>query len=200
MTINVDTATTPQRLQHEAEAAARSGNLRAHKYESPDAPYMPSHSGMSLGRGIQGLARARISRIFFSNLGEGRFHRKFYAIWARFRLSNDQRQLREISHFLIPSWPTSSSRCVSPTQAPEPQPAARHPRGRRRAAAAADCCPPRRRSHPCRLYRRAPCVPPLKIAQSCNFRVSFQGFRSSRSVEFLCNYHAIWAQKIEIMQ
>ena len=29
VTINVDTATTPQRLQHEAEAAARSGNLRA---------------------------------------------------------------------------------------------------------------------------------------------------------------------------
>ena len=55
VTINVDTANTPQRLQHEAEVAARSGNLRAQvRVPSPDAPYMPSHSGMSLGRGIQG--------------------------------------------------------------------------------------------------------------------------------------------------
>ena len=42
--------------------------------------------------GAPNLALARISRIFFSNLGERWFHRKFYAIWARFRLSNDQRQ------------------------------------------------------------------------------------------------------------
>ena len=51
VTINIDTAHTPQRLQHEAEAAARSGDLTERKCASPGAPYMPSHSGMSLGWG-----------------------------------------------------------------------------------------------------------------------------------------------------
>ena len=36
VTLNVDTATTPQRLQHEAEAAARSGDLRAHAPETSE--------------------------------------------------------------------------------------------------------------------------------------------------------------------
>ena len=54
VTISVDTANTPQRLQHEAEAAARSGDLRAQVRVPGRAVYMPAHSGMSLGRGIQG--------------------------------------------------------------------------------------------------------------------------------------------------
>ena len=88
-----------------------------------------AHAGYSLASGTFtttvvdthlwgcGLALARVSRIFSSNLGGGRFHRKFHAIWVRFRLSNGQRQSREISHFLIPSWPTSSSR---PRKRPSP--------------------------------------------------------------------------------
>ena len=42
--INVDTENAPQRLQHEAEAAARSGDLQAHVHVPGRAPYMPSLS------------------------------------------------------------------------------------------------------------------------------------------------------------
>ena len=84
-----------------------------------------------------------------------------------------------------------------------PAAAARHPRGRRRAAAAADCCHPRRRSHSCRLppcrLRAAACasIDKLTKLQLSSFIPTFQLLPS---VEFLCNYHAIWAEKLEIMQ
>ena len=87
--------------------------------------------------------------------------------------------------------------------AAQPQPAARHPRGRHRAAAAADCCHPRRRSHSCRLppcrLRAAACasIDKLTKLQLSSFIPTFHLFLS---VEFLCNYHAIWAEKLEIMQ
>ena len=83
---------------------------------------------------LRALALARVARIFFSNLGGGRFLRTFHATWVRFRLSNDQGQLRENSHFLIPSWPTSSSRPrkrLSPSRG-SPSPSRPPPRRRRR--------------------------------------------------------------------
>ena len=101
------------------------------------------------------LAWARISRIFSSNLGERWFHRKFYAIWVRFRLSNDQRQLREISHFSISSWPTSSSR---PRKRPSPS----------RGSPSPSRPPPRRRRR--RLLSPSPpqsLLPPTAVPPAC---------------------------------
>ena len=112
----------------------------------------------------QALAWARVSRIFSSNSGGGRFHRKFHAIWVRFRLSNGQRQLREISHFLIPSWPTSSSR---PRKRPSPS---RQPVTL--AAATAPPPPPIAVTIAAAVtlaaYRRAACVlPPVPRSINC---------------------------------
>ena len=87
--------------------------------------------------------------------------------------------------------------------APEPQPAASHPRGRRRAAAAADCCPSPPQSLlpptavPPACRRLCVSIDKLTKLQLSSFIPTFHLFLS---VEFLCNYHAIWAEKLEIMQ
>ena len=51
----------------------------------------------------QQLALGRVARIFFSNLGGGRFHRKFHAIWAGFSVSIKLTELGEISRFYPPA-------------------------------------------------------------------------------------------------
>ena len=149
----------------------------------------------------QALALARQSCThFFQQFGWGQVSSKIHAIWVRFRLSNDQRQLREISHFLIPSWPTSSSR---PRKRPSPS---RQPVTL--AAAAAPPPPPIAVTLAAVVtlaaYLRAACVlPPVPRSINCT-KLQLSSFISRiqlfLSVEFLCNYHAIWAQKIEIMQ
>jgi len=62
--------------------------------------------------------------------------------------------------------------------AAQPQPAARHPRGRHRAAAAADCCHPRRRSHPCRLppcrLRAAACPSIYQLHKVATFEFHYK--------------------------
>ena len=102
--------------------------------------------------------------------------------------SNDQRQLREISHFSIPSWPTSWSR---PRKRPSRQSVTL-------AAAAAPPPPPIAVTLSAAVtlaaYRRAACVPPpvhpsinCTKLQLSSFIPRFQLFLS---VAFLCNYLA----------
>ena len=141
------------------------------------------------------LALARVARIFFSNLGGGRFHRKLHAIWVRFRLSNDQRQLRENSHFLIPSWPTSSSRPrkrLSPSRG-SPSPSRPPPRRRRRRLLSRpsppqSLLPPTAVPHACQL-RAAACasIDKLTKLQLSSFIPTFHVFLSVISLQLSCN-------------